>query len=302
MNRMIEKKYIEKTRVVKRLYHNDLVEYIETYYFDPTTNEEVYFKNVEKENKLRYINGYKEKIGLLTTDQIKNIRKKYDLSQREYSFALGLGEITVHRYEKGAIQSFGDNQLMSLSRNVNLFRQMLQENKDSFQQKRYEEINERLQEFIKLENHKVISQNSLLEVSGKVVTAELNDVAVHIYNNYQNKVIDGSIMSLAKLNCMLYFLQGLSAYLFNQVAFKDDFYSSKNGPYLKKLAALPSNKDKVYLSEGLYHLCELIIETYGIYEGSYLVKLSLEEFPYSGKEQLIKIENIKKYFTKVYQQ
>lgn len=302
MKQVLDKKYIEKKRTIKRHYHNEIVEYVEIYYLDSSTNEEVYFKNVEKDNQLRYINAYKKKIGLLTSDDIKDIRKKYDLSQREYSFALGLGEITVHRYEKGAIQSFGDNQLMTLSKNPELFLLMLEESKDSFENDRYQEIVETLQKYLQLQKHRLISQEQLDKIKGNFVRADLSDVAKYLYNNYQKKVVDGSKMSLVKLNCMLYFLQGLSAYLFDQVAFNEDFYTSKNGPYLKNLIELPDNKDKVYLSESMYLLCELVIKTYGIYEGSYLVKLALEEFDYSGKEQLIKIENIKKYYLKVYQQ
>ena len=302
MKQVLDKKYIEKRRKTKRLYRNELVEYVEIYYLDSSTNEEVYFKNIEKDNQLRYINAYKKKIGLLTSDELKSIRKKYDLSQREYAFALGLGEITVHRYEKGEIQSFGDNQLMNLSKNPEMFLLMLEKSKDSFEIDRYQEIVETLQQYLQLQKHRLIPQEQLNKINGNFVTAELSDVANHLYNNYQKKVVDGTKMSLTKLNCMLYFIQGLSAYLFDQVAFNEDFYTSKNGPYLKSLIELPDNKDKVYLSEGMYLLCELVIENYGIFEGSYLVRLALEEFGYNGKEQLIKIENIKKYYIKVYQQ
>ena len=47
---------------------------------------------------------YREKHNLLLPDEIRRTREKYVLSQRALSRLLGWGEITIHRYENGAIQ------------------------------------------------------------------------------------------------------------------------------------------------------------------------------------------------------
>ena len=47
---------------------------------------------------------YREKHNLLSPDEIRTTREKYGLSQRALSRLLGWGEITIHRYEGGAIQ------------------------------------------------------------------------------------------------------------------------------------------------------------------------------------------------------
>lgn len=47
---------------------------------------------------------YREKHSLLSPDEIRTTREKYGLSQRALSRLLGWGEITIHRYESGAIQ------------------------------------------------------------------------------------------------------------------------------------------------------------------------------------------------------
>ena len=47
---------------------------------------------------------YREIHNLLSPDEIRTIREKYGLSQRAVSRLLGWGEITIHRYENGAIQ------------------------------------------------------------------------------------------------------------------------------------------------------------------------------------------------------
>lgn len=48
--------------------------------------------------------GYRREIGLLSPDEIKEIRKKYRLSQKSFSILLGMSEATLNRYEQGAIQ------------------------------------------------------------------------------------------------------------------------------------------------------------------------------------------------------
>ena len=47
---------------------------------------------------------YRLRHGLLSPDEITEVRKKYGLSQRAFSLVLGWGEITAHRYEAGSVQ------------------------------------------------------------------------------------------------------------------------------------------------------------------------------------------------------
>ena len=57
------------------------------------------------------------------------------------------------------------------------------------------------------------------------------------------------------------------------------------------------------LSEyGTHKLVDLILEAYGKYDSSYLCKLTLEEFEFNGREERISNEQLKNYFTKVYEQ
>jgi len=62
-------------------------------------DEERDSRNLEKAYSL-----YRAKHNLLSPDEIRLIREKYGLSQRALSRLLDWGEITVHRYENGAIQ------------------------------------------------------------------------------------------------------------------------------------------------------------------------------------------------------
>lgn len=62
-------------------------------------DEELDSRNLEKAYA-----SYREKHKLLSPDEIRTTREKYGLGQRALSRLLGWGEITIHRYENGAIQ------------------------------------------------------------------------------------------------------------------------------------------------------------------------------------------------------
>ena len=62
-------------------------------------DEELDSRNLEKAYA-----AYREKHKLLSPDEIRTTRQKYGLGQRALSRLLGWGEITIHRYENGAIQ------------------------------------------------------------------------------------------------------------------------------------------------------------------------------------------------------
>ncbi len=96
----VEQKERQINEIVKKLD----VEYIEKYYYCDEEDEEFYDEEVSKENYINLTDKYKEKVNLLTSKEIKRIREKYSLSQLDLAVLLGMGEITVTRYETGIIQ------------------------------------------------------------------------------------------------------------------------------------------------------------------------------------------------------
>jgi len=69
---------------------------------------------ITRENDLIIYDAYKEKVGLLTSKQIKNIRLKYNLTQKKFGEILGLGEKTITRLENGDVQSKAIDNLIKL--------------------------------------------------------------------------------------------------------------------------------------------------------------------------------------------
>jgi putative zinc finger/helix-turn-helix YgiT family protein len=59
---------------------------------------------------------FRERHGLLTPQEIRSIREGYGLSQRAMARLLGCGDVTIHRYESGALQDAAHDRLLRLIR------------------------------------------------------------------------------------------------------------------------------------------------------------------------------------------
>ncbi len=76
--------------------------------------KEVFCLELDDKNLQLAYSIYREKHAILSPTQIASIRKKYMLSQRALGKLLEWGDITINRYEKGAIQDSAHNELLML--------------------------------------------------------------------------------------------------------------------------------------------------------------------------------------------
>lgn len=76
------------------------LEIIEEYMIDLNTGNEINNHKLDMENDKKSVEAYKEEKELLTSNDIKEIRNKYGMTQKEYAFALEMGEISIHRLKK----------------------------------------------------------------------------------------------------------------------------------------------------------------------------------------------------------
>ena len=65
----------------------------------------LWINEIEKDNEINVYDIYKQKVGLLTSKEIYDIRKKRGMSQKQLADFLYIGEKDITRYENGAIQS-----------------------------------------------------------------------------------------------------------------------------------------------------------------------------------------------------
>ena len=77
-------------------------------------NSSVFVYLIEKENQRIIFDVYKKKMGLMTAQEIIDLRKKYGLSQKRLAQLIYCGEKNIARYENGAIQDKSINLLLKM--------------------------------------------------------------------------------------------------------------------------------------------------------------------------------------------
>ena len=105
------------------------IKFTEKYKVDAKTNEEIFDIDIEQENDVRLYNIYKKRMNLLTTNEIKEIRERYGLSQKDFALALGMGEITINRLENGSIQSEAVDSIIRLSESPRNMLELIERNR-----------------------------------------------------------------------------------------------------------------------------------------------------------------------------
>lgn len=71
---------------------------------------------------------YRERHNLIFPAEISALREKYGLSQKNLALLLGLGEVTVHRYEGGALAEAAPSNLLRLMNDPANMQRMLGQN------------------------------------------------------------------------------------------------------------------------------------------------------------------------------
>ena len=77
-------------------------------------NEPVYDRELDVANLSRAFDIYRSKHGIRSPSEIRATRELYGLTQRSLSNLLGMGEISIHRYESGSIPDDVHNGLLTL--------------------------------------------------------------------------------------------------------------------------------------------------------------------------------------------
>jgi len=95
----------------------------------PQCREDLIDEELEATNLGAAYDAYRVRHHLLSPRDISETRQKYGLSQRALAKLLGWGEITIHRYESGAIQDSAHETVLRLIREPANMKQVLEENR-----------------------------------------------------------------------------------------------------------------------------------------------------------------------------
>jgi putative zinc finger/helix-turn-helix YgiT family protein len=155
----------EWSRIATTIIKNDVVSYPETYLFCANADEdecEYVDGSMLNANLLNARNAYRKMHGLLTSDEIVAIRDMYGLSQVDMARMMGWGEATISRYESKAIQDDAyDVMLRLVLDNPLKALEMLENNKDKFDDVKYESICSKIKAQLKLRGREYLSRQTL---------------------------------------------------------------------------------------------------------------------------------------------
>ncbi|MBN2697134.1 MAG: DUF4065 domain-containing protein [Bacilli bacterium] len=91
-----------------------------------------------KINQLSLIDAYRKEVNLLTSDEIRRIREKYGVSQKDFSEILNWGEVTIIRYENHQIQDQAHDEVMrKIGTDTQWFKELLVSARERLSEKRF---------------------------------------------------------------------------------------------------------------------------------------------------------------------
>ena len=137
----IEKRVRKSSMLIK----GEPVEFEETYYFCPLCvdedENEFVPADMMDQNLQNARDSYRRAHGLLTSDEIAEIRTSYKLSQSDLALILGWGEITITRYESKSIQDETYDQILRMFRDDPTFAlQQLTRQASRFSTEKYRQL------------------------------------------------------------------------------------------------------------------------------------------------------------------
>lgn len=312
-----------KTRRIEANVKGKIIEFDEYYMIDPATGEEVFDRNIEIENDARLYDIYKKQMNLLTSSEIKNIRKKYDMNQKEFALSIGVGEITIHRFENGSIQTESVDSIIRLSEDPGIMYNLLIKNQANLSDSDFSCFLKKISILKKLKHHKIADFNINDYVNLNFETESINNVTNQLIIEYNTQIDNVSkkygiedncgaaeYITPLKLQKLLYYIQGMALRIYGKPAFTNNISAWQYGPVVEEVYQqykgrnpITTPKTDYEVSDGLKKIIELVVSSYGQIEAGSLIDLTHDEDPWikSINSGTISIDLIKEYFNKVYE-
>lgn len=225
-------------------------------------NEEIFDEKQDNENLEMLYSKYREKYGLLTPQEIRDIREKYGLSQRAMSRLFAWGEITINRYENGSIQDAVHNEVLELVKNPENMLSIFEKNKYSLSKKEREKLEKKLNDILSYKK----SSSELFSLCEAYLTANKSIDEFTGFKPFDLQKIKNLILYIAqtsnnimktKLNKLLFFID----FLF----FKTFSVSLTGSRYVKlQFGPIPDNYDwiiELMTKEDLLEKREVVYST-----------------------------------------
>lgn len=245
---------------------------------------------------------YRSQEGIVSIEDIRNLMDVYRLGKAPISLALGFGEITITRYLSGQIPSKEySNIIRKALESITYMQKRLQKNREKIGEAAYKKAMGATQELQPLFG---LSEKMLLTISCIFKKAE-------------------EITPLA-LEKMLYYIQGIHMVLYGTELYPEDCQAWAHGPVYKdvydvfknfKYNPIDDTRFAMFqnrfseLTENEKRVIDLVIESFGMYSGKTLERITHAETPWKEaradclpeerSHEVITKTAIKDYFTKL---
>ena len=263
---------LQKKKIVKNIREKE-------YTFEITVavctecGEEMSIPGIIDQNVQEVDEQYRAMEGIVSIDDIKKIMDIYKIGKAPLSLALGFGEVTIPRYLEGQVPSKEYSDIIKAALlSPAYMKQKLTENREKLTDTAYRKVLAAVE-----------SIESLFSVSDKML-----QVIAYIFE----KLEEVTPLMLQKL---LYFIQGIYSALYGSPIFEEDCRAWIHGPVYPEVyklfrdfkynpiddarfALLKGRED--ILAEDEKHVIDLVVNTFGIYSGKVLEKITHNEDPW----------------------
>jgi len=270
---MVTNNNFNNSKIIKRkatyCIKGEPIEILEEVRTNPKNNEEIFDEELENKNLENIYNQYRKKHSLLTPNRIKETREKYGVSQRAFSRILGWGEVTIHRYETGALQDRSHNDALVLLESPDNMKILLENNKNKINSKDYINIKENLKKLMKGNIDKTLEEN----ITKKYFNEALDEYCGYTQFNYE-KLVTMILFFTSEINRL--FKTKLMKLLFYSdfVNFRNNTLSITGLKYIKNYYGPTPIKHELLLGE--------LFEKYITYQVEYVKtsKDNVEEYEF----------------------
>lgn len=270
---MVSDNNFNNSKIIKRKatyrIKGEPIEILEKVRTNLKNNEEIFDEELENKNLENIYNQYRKKHSLLTPNRIKETREKYGVSQRAFSRILGWGEVTIHRYETGALQDRSHNDALVLLESPGNMKILLENNKNKINRKDYINIKENLQKLMKDDIDKTLEKN----ITKKYFNEILDEYCGYSQFNYE-KLVNMILFFASEINRL--FKTKLMKLLFYSdfVNFRDNTLSITGLKYINNYYGPTPIKHELLLGE--------LFEKYITYQIEYVKtsKDNVEEYEF----------------------
>lgn len=262
---------------------------------------EVYIPEISDQNLKIANDKYREKIGIVKVSEIEELIATYEIGKKPLSALLGWGETTIIRYLNGFTpRKIYSDQLKELKAPYKMLA-LLEKNKGKISEVAQRKLSNRIKQL------------------ADGVNGEKDNGMVHVARYFLSGIDAEAeeVITPLKLQKMMYYAQGWSLALTDEVFFNEDFQAWVHGPVIPELYyqykecgynTIPKVEkfDSTIFNMEQLNVLEMVKFAYGRYDGKYLEELTHGEVPWKEARgdcmaneicmRIISKKSIKDYF------